>query len=282
MTILSRLRDSLLRHAVVLVGCLASAAGQERARDEAAGVRGLLKENGGVSRGIDLRGDLTWVSPAGDAVVLQDDSGAVRLELDRAQPGLVAGGRVSIAGIVRVAQGALRCGPVPLVDVDGAHGLLERAGAIHLDAGRHPLRVEYFQRDRGKQLAVGYEGPDLPRQPVPAGALSHPGAPGREEGLRYAIYEGSWDRLPVFGGLVPKAGGVVRDFDLSVAGRDENFGIVFTGELEIPRTGDYRFHLASNDGGRLFVGEAPPVVTALGSGGGPGSAAGGRRPGMDG
>lgn len=58
----------------------------------------------------------------------------------------------------------------------------------------------------------------------------------------------------------------MENFELSMVGKEENFAIVFSGELEIPRDGDYCFHLASNDGSRLFVGKEPPVVTVTGPG----------------
>lgn len=75
-----------------------------------------------------------------------------------------------------------------------------------------------------------------------------------EPGLAYAYYEGSWDRLPDFEKLTPAAKGVVPAFDLSMRKRDENYGLKFTGFIEVPSDGVYTFHLLSDDGSRLLIG----------------------------
>jgi hexosaminidase len=64
-------------------------------------------------------------------------------------------------------------GDVEVVDNDGRHGTTEMPGQIILKAGRHPLRVEYFQGWGFQDLRLDYEGPGIPRQPVPASAFSH-------------------------------------------------------------------------------------------------------------
>ncbi len=49
----------------------------------------------------------------------------------------------------------------------------DRAGEILLKAGKHALTVLYFQKSGQPALDVLWEGPDLPKQKVPAAALSH-------------------------------------------------------------------------------------------------------------
>jgi hypothetical protein len=61
-----------------------------------------------------------------------------------------------------------------VVDNDGDHGVIERAGKIDLPAGRHALRVEWFNGGGGAWLGVFFEGPGLPRQLVPADRLFLP------------------------------------------------------------------------------------------------------------
>lgn len=58
-----------------------------------------------------------------------------------------------------------------VVDNDGNHGTIERSGSIELEAGRHPIKVEYFQGGGGAWLDVYYMGPNTPRQIIPADRL---------------------------------------------------------------------------------------------------------------
>jgi hypothetical protein len=67
----------------------------------------------------------------------------------------------------------LHVGDQLMVDNDGLHGAREKSGAIALQEGFHPFRVEYFQRRGGWALEVGIEGPGLPKQPLSPGILFH-------------------------------------------------------------------------------------------------------------
>ncbi|MBI3118395.1 MAG: DUF2961 domain-containing protein [Candidatus Hydrogenedentes bacterium] len=60
-----------------------------------------------------------------------------------------------------------------VVDNDGPHSARERSGQVALDAGLHPVRLDYFQAGSGRTLEFFIEGPDLPKQPVPAEMLVH-------------------------------------------------------------------------------------------------------------
>ncbi len=73
-------------------------------------------------------------------------------------------------------------------------------------------------------------------------------------GLAVAIYDvpGS-GRLPDFAALTPAARGVKDLPDLSGIERATDFGLVFTGFLELPAAGSWKIHVASDDGTRLFV-----------------------------
>jgi cytochrome c2 len=72
-------------------------------------------------------------------------------------------------------------------------------------------------------------------------------------GLQYAYYEGSWDNLPDFSKLTPKATGDAAGFDVSVAKRRENFALRFEGTINLPKEGDYLFLIGSDDGSRLLI-----------------------------
>jgi len=73
--------------------------------------------------------------------------------------------------------------------------------------------------------------------------------------LTYKFYHGSWDKSPDFSKLEPKKTGVLANglFDISPRDRNDNFGFVFTGEIECPKDGKYNFTTASDDGSLLFI-----------------------------
>lgn len=71
--------------------------------------------------------------------------------------------------------------------------------------------------------------------------------------VRYAVYHGNWEKLPDFDELTPVKTGECAGFDLSVAGRDNHFGIRFEGFLKFDGRGSYTFALGSDDGSVLYV-----------------------------
>jgi mono/diheme cytochrome c family protein len=87
------------------------------------------------------------------------------------------------------------------------------------------------------------------------------GATGTTEvvNLAYTYYEGAWESLPDFDKLQPIAQGQVSGFDLSVALRNDNMALRFEGYLRIDRDGEYRFHLSSDDGSKLWI-DGKPVA----------------------
>src|SRR5690606_11771149 len=74
-----------------------------------------------------------------------------------------------------------------------------------------------------------------------------------EPNVRYAAYEGNWQKLPDFGALPPKASGTAAGFDVGIAPRMHEVGLRFEGFLQIAADGDYTFHLGSDDGSRLTI-----------------------------
>lgn len=71
--------------------------------------------------------------------------------------------------------------------------------------------------------------------------------------VNFAYYEGNWNNLPDFSSLKPKTDGKASGFDVGVRQRDNSFGIRFTGFIHLPKDGDYRFFLGSDDGSRLVI-----------------------------
>jgi len=71
--------------------------------------------------------------------------------------------------------------------------------------------------------------------------------------MSFAYFEGGWDDVPDFAAIKPVATGTVSGFDLSVGKRQNNFGMRFTGFLQIEKPGQYQFWIGSDDGSRLQI-----------------------------
>lgn len=75
-----------------------------------------------------------------------------------------------------------------------------------------------------------------------------------QSGLEYAYYEGTWSSLPNFDNLTAASSGTVTNFDISQFSAN-SYGVVFTGFVEVPESGQYTFFTASNDGTKLYIGD---------------------------
>ncbi len=71
--------------------------------------------------------------------------------------------------------------------------------------------------------------------------------------LSYRYFEGSWDALPDYDGLVPTKAGLIDGFSLSPKNSADNFGFEFKGFLKLTAAGQYAFFTNSDDGSRLWV-----------------------------
>jgi hypothetical protein len=69
----------------------------------------------------------------------------------------------------------LHVGEQLVVDNDGLHPIVEKRGFVPLRAGKHPIRVTFFQGSGEVELKVYYEGPGITRREIPASALFRPG-----------------------------------------------------------------------------------------------------------
>ncbi|MEO1010060.1 MAG: PA14 domain-containing protein [Bacteroidota bacterium] len=74
-------------------------------------------------------------------------------------------------------------------------------------------------------------------------------------GIEYTYYEGNFSQLPDFDMLKSIKKGVVTQLDPDLIGqRLDHYAIRYEGYFSVPKAGVYTFHLRSDDGSRLFVG----------------------------
>ena len=72
-------------------------------------------------------------------------------------------------------------------------------------------------------------------------------------GIDYQYYEGDWKIVPLFTTLTPVKTGSTANFDISLRGRDNQFGFSFTGYINVPTDGQYKFYTSSDDGSNLYI-----------------------------
>lgn len=119
------------------------------------------------------------------------------------------------------------------------------AGVLKVTSGAI-LRVRSLREDLqpGPVAALRLEQAEL--RPAVSGK-------GLEAGIRATVATGSWSRIPDLASL-PEARRVpVAAPTLDIRPRDEQFALGFEGFLQIPASGVYTFHLASDDGSRLHL-----------------------------
>ena len=226
-----------------------------------------------ASHAIRLEGTVWWANAAQGRFVLKDESGAAELEMDLAGQPVQPGQRVRVEGngtIVRRGAGFRLGAKGSVVDNNGIHGMTEKSGAVYLKAGRHPIRVDWFNGVEKYGLEVEYEGPGLPRQKIPDTGLfrmqadATGGTSNLVNGLDYRCYEVPGEVLTDFSQQSAIKSGTITNFDLSVMARPEHVGLQFTGYLEVPRDGLYTFYTISDDGSELFVGEPSLRLEVIG------------------
>jgi signal transduction histidine kinase len=222
-----------------------------------------------------LTGVVCAVDQENGRLVLKDASDIEVLNVALPNVPLKRGDRIIMEGAgytVGVSEKGLWLGTGPVVNNDGLHPLDEKSGATFLNAGLQPIRIRWFNHLGQYGLNVEYEGPGLARRRIPDSELfcrignSSLAANDLTNGVRYAVYEGVWHYLPDFNALTPTRTGTVANFDLTPKTRNEDVGMQFDGFVKLPRDGVYTFHLKSDDGSDLLVGDARPLrVEVIGS-----------------
>jgi hypothetical protein len=92
--------------------------------------------------------------------------------------------------------------------------------------------------------------------PTATPSLKSPDNPGYTvNGLKYSYYEGYWNNIPDFNRISAVETGFVDNFDLGPRKRDDYFGFVYTGYININTEGSYTFYTSSDDGSRLYIGD---------------------------
>jgi mono/diheme cytochrome c family protein len=72
-------------------------------------------------------------------------------------------------------------------------------------------------------------------------------------GLQFAVYKGSWEKLPDFHRLQPVEVGEAEGFRVDVTSLKDHFALRFDGHIQIPSDGNYLFLLHSDDGAKLYI-----------------------------
>lgn len=75
----------------------------------------------------------------------------------------------------------LLIGNTVVVSNDGLHGMVEKSGTIDLAAGRHAVRMEFFENGGGAGMIASWSGPGVAKAVIPAAALTHGGSPNRAD-----------------------------------------------------------------------------------------------------
>lgn len=75
-------------------------------------------------------------------------------------------------------------------------------------------------------------------------------------GIEVSSYEGIWTYLPEFRDMAPVGSAEVSGFDLGARSRDENVGLLFSGMIAVPTSGNYTFFVESDSGANLFIHDA--------------------------
>ena len=70
-----------------------------------------------------------------------------------------------------------------VVDNDGVHGMVERTGSISLLAGKHPIRIEFFENGGGAGCFARVGGPGMTYDVIPDPMWSHGGVLGEPADL---------------------------------------------------------------------------------------------------
>ena len=143
-----------------------------------------------------------------------------------------------------------------IVNNDGRHGPEEKSGKVSLSAGKHSIRVTYFDKwGNNDVLKTFYKGPNISKMRIPDNVLflSTEGGSSSGNELSYAYYEGNWSKLPNFGNLSPKKTGSVDNFTLSPRSKDDYYAFKFEGSISISTSGTYTFYTSSDDGSQLYI-----------------------------
>ena len=141
-------------------------------------------------------------------------------------------------------------------EVEGVYRFVGGVAGLKLD-------LERIKKDRPNCAAILRRAGTTASSNSPADDSKSEEAPspielkpeGPLQNFRYRVYYQRFTSLPDFDKLQPELSGASEKgtVDLGLAKREETFGMVFEGDLEIKEAGDFNFRLGSDDGSRLYV-----------------------------
>lgn len=223
-------------------------------------LRRSVSARGALSVSFDLDAEVCGLNPALDLVALRDATATVVVSMPGLPPDLGAGMGIKVRGRACWAKRGthvIHLGNAPLLDIDGLHSPITQKAAVILERGDQPFRLEWFNGGASCTIRLEVEGGDLSRRSVPDDwyKRSDPQTGALTSGLDYQSYAGDdWRRIPDFPKLKPSGAGTVPALDPGVMPSRDNGGVLYTGFIRIPRSGEYLFHLTSDDGARVFLG----------------------------
>jgi len=226
-----------------------------------------------VSGDVDITATVCAASrPKVGVLIVQDETGVELLQLGGFDREISPGERIRIcrsACRLRKREMGIEISALPVVNNDGLHSRRLGEGEVALRAGKIPLRLEWFNYWRAFALDVQWAISNQPPRLLEGSHLWHAvvtasGTTNFLPGLQAECYEGSWEALPDFSLLQPVKAGQVTNFDLNFRSRDEGVGIRYSGFLDVPRGGRYRFVVWSDDGAALFLGDSRVPLVSLG------------------
>ena len=197
-------------------------------------------------------------------LIVEDASGAELLEFDGLEQEFNAGDRIEIAnnrGFVSASNIGVYVTAAPLLNNDGLHSARTASCEHHFQAGRYPVRVDWFNRLAAFELdALCVATNPGQRSVIPAET------PNLIHAVQAECFIGAWSKLPNFKLLQPVKIGAITNFDIGFRTRDDMVGIRFQGYFDAPRSGSYLFTLRSDDGARLWVGNPETAIRKIGAG----------------
>ena len=188
-------------------------------------------------------------------LLLQDSTGTQLLEMDGLSDDFKPGDVIHIEAnrcVLSSGDFGIFVTVPPFLNDDGVHGRVMVHREHYFAAGRHPLRLDWFNERLGSDLEISasLSASETNKQTLGTNFL---------HAVRASCFHGAWSRLPNFQILDPVKTGSVTNFDLRFRTRDEMVGIRFEGYFDAPQSGKYRFDLASDDGSRLWI-DPPQVI----------------------
>ena len=114
-----------------------------------------------------------------------------------------------------------------------------RMPAMDLTPGEAGAIALYLLRDQGTAAQTAAKAPTL------------------VDGLQHEFFEGAANTVAQLLAMAPKSTGVAAALDLSLPHPNNNWGVRFSGFIDIPAEGKYRFWIRSDDGSQLSIDGKP-------------------------